>query len=291
MRRPDPPAAPAAERRDPPRMDAAETSASPEDERSTNRSRVKVADSALRQAARNNRKALRSEVRRFTRRSRRRRLIWVVSVGAIGAVALISFVVPRSPLFAVEHISVVGTQALDAGSIQAALSDQMGRPVGLVDDGSVRAALSAFPAVESYSVEALPPHDLVVRIIERTPVGVLATGSRYSLVDAAGVVLSVSDSIPAGQPLLDIPTGPGSRAFQSAGLVVRALPAAVRGQLAKVTASTYDDVTLTLTSGVTVLWGDADQSVQKAAVLDRGLQAAPGMTVYDVSTPQVLAVR
>jgi hypothetical protein len=32
-----------------------------------------------------------------------------------------------------------------------------------------------FPLVESYALEARPPHELVVRIVERTPIGSIQT--------------------------------------------------------------------------------------------------------------------
>ncbi|MGH3690652.1 MAG: FtsQ-type POTRA domain-containing protein [Microbacterium sp.] len=238
-------------------------------------------------AARARRKALRAEIRRFTQRSRRRRIIWLSSIGA--ALLLIggSIAAAYSPLFAVQKITVAGATTLDPAAIEGALSDQLGTPLALVDSSRVKAALLAFPLIETYALEARPPHDLTVRIVERTPVGVIRSEAGYTLVDAAGVALSTTSDQPAGQPVIDAQGGVDSEAFRSAGLVVRSLPADVRAGLTGVSASTADDVTLTLSSGLTVVWGSAEKSVLKAAALSATMIANPGAETIDVTSPDV----
>lgn len=238
-------------------------------------------------AARARRKALRAEIRRFTQRSRRRRIIWLSSIGA--ALLLIggSIAAAYSPLFAVQKITVAGATSLDPAVIEGALSDQLGTPLALVDSSQVKAALLAFPLIETYALEARPPHDLTVRIVERTPVGVIRSEAGYTVVDAAGVALSTTSDQPAGQPVIDAEGGVDSDAFRSAGLVVRSLPADVRSGLTGVSASTADDVTLTLSSGLTVVWGSAEKSVLKAAALSATMIANPGAETIDVTSPDV----
>lgn len=239
-------------------------------------------------AARARRKRLRAEIRRFTQRSRRRRMIWL---GVLGAVVLLiggSALAAYSPLFAVEKITVVGASSLDASAVEAALADQIGRPLALVDESDVKAALMAFPLIETYALEAKPPHDLTLRIVERTPIGVIESDAGYTLVDAAGVALSTTPEPPAGQPILSVDGGTDSDAFESVGLVVRSLPADVRAELSAVTATTLDDVTLTLSTGLTVVWGSADQSVDKARNLTSTMVANPEARTIDVSAPGVV---
>ena len=169
-----------------------------------------------------------------------------------------------SPLFAVEKITVLGATTLDAAAVEAALGEQVGTPLALVDSSEVKAALLAFPLIETYALEAKPPHDLTVRIVERTPVGVIRSDAGYTLVDAAGVALATTSDQPAGQPLLEIDGGTDSAAFESAGLVVRSVPADLRALLTGVSATTADDVTLTLSSGLTVVWGSSEDSPMKS---------------------------
>ncbi|KQR20859.1 MULTISPECIES: FtsQ-type POTRA domain-containing protein [Microbacterium] len=245
-------------------------------------------------ASRARRRALSAEVKRFTVRSRRRRNLWI----GVGAAILLTVAgtagAAYSPLFAVERIDVVGTSQLDAAAVTDALVGQLGTPLALVDDSAVKAALVRFPLVESYTLEARPPHDLVVNIVERTPIGAMQGAAGFTVVDAAGVALSTTPDAPAGQPVLDIAEGTGSAAFHAAGRVVRALPDAVRAQVTGVSASTPDDVTLTLgASGSTVVWGSAERSAEKALVLDRLMQKSPPDRAreYDVTSPDAGVVR
>lgn len=241
-------------------------------------------------AARARRKALRAEIRRFTQRSRRRRIVWLSSIGALVLLIGGSVLAAYSPLFAVEKITVTGATTLDPATIEAALGDQLGTPLALVDTSEVKAALLAFPLIETYSLEARPPHDLTVRIVERTPVGVVRSDAGYTLFDAAGVALSTTSDQPAGQPVIDVTGGVDSAAFRSAGLVVRSLPADVRAALTGVHATTADDVTLTLNSGMTVVWGSADESAYKAITLSATMAAHPGAASIDVTSPDVAVV-
>ena len=241
-------------------------------------------------AARARRKALRAEIRRFTQRSRRRRIAWLSAAGAVLLLVGGSVIAAYSPLFAVEKVTVVGASTLDPAAIEAALADQLGTPLALVDSSEVKAALLAFPMIETYALEAKPPHDLTVRIVERTPVGVIRSDAGYNLVDAAGVVLSTTAEPPAGQPVLEIAGGTSSSAFESAGLVIRSLPADVRPSVTQVRASTADDVTLVLDSGLTVLWGSAEDSALKGITLAKTIAASPSATSIDVSSPHVVVV-
>lgn len=242
-------------------------------------------------AARARRKALRAEIRRFTQRSRRRRITVWGSVAAVVALVLGSVIAAYSPLFAVEKITVAGAHAVDEAAVRQALEDQIGAPLALVDASEVKAALMKFPMIESYALEARPPHDLLVRIVERTPVGVIRSDAGYTLVDAAGVVLATTPQKPEGQPTLSITGGVDSAAFRSAGLVVRSLPAKLRAQVTKVSASSADDVTLSLKDGKKVVWGSEEDSVEKALVLVALIKNSPDSGTIDVSAPTVPVVR
>jgi len=245
-------------------------------------------------ASRARRRALRAEVRRFTVRQRRRRMLWIGVAAAVAVLILGTVGAAYSPLFAVQRIEVAGTSTLDAGAVAEALDGHIGTPLPLVDDSAVKAALVRFPLVESYTLEARPPHDLVVRIVERTPVGVIESAAGFTVVDAAGVALSTTPTPPPGQPTLSITGGIRSVAFQAAGRVMRSLPEAIRLQVTAVSATTADDVTLTLGgTDTTVVWGSAEKSAQKALTLERAMQARPPAEVssYDVSSPSAIVVR
>ena len=172
------------------------------------------------------------------------------------------------------------------GSLHATRGN-LDTPLPLIDPGDVHAALARFPLIETYSTEAVPPGTLVVRLVERTPIGVLDTGSGLELVDAAGVVIERPDERPAGQPLIEVEGGVADEGFRAVAAVVRSLPPDVRAQLARATAATLDDVRLELVGGASVVWGSAEDSALKGDVLGALMRAAPPETVslYDVSAP------
>lgn len=245
-------------------------------------------------AARARRKALRAEIRRFTVRQRRRRAVWLGAAASVLLLALGTVGAAYSPLFGVEKISVVGAQQLAADDIVAALSGQLGTPLPLVDESAVKAELVAFPLIETYALEARPPHELVVRIVERTPIGLIETRAGYTLVDAAGVALSTTATPSPGVPVLAITGGVDSEAFAAAGQVMRSIPDDIRAQVTEVSASTPDDVTLALGGTNTqIVWGSAEQSGKKALVLQQAMAARPPADVfsYDVSSPDAIVIR
>ncbi len=245
-------------------------------------------------AARARRRALASEVRRFTVRQRRRRFLWLGSIGAVLVVGLGAVAAAYSPLFAVERITVTGAQQLDAATVAGALSSQLGTPLPLVDESAVKAALVAYPLIETYALEARPPHDLVVRIVERTPIGVIESPAGFTLVDAAGVALSTTQTPAAGRPLLVVSGGVGSEAFAAAARVLRSLPADIMAQVSEVAATGPNDVTLTLgPTGTKVVWGSSDDSAMKALLLSTTMRARSPDTVssYDVSSTQAVVVQ
>ncbi len=178
--------------------------------------------------------------------------------------------------------------------MEAALSEELGTPLPLVDESAVKAALVTFPLVQTYSLEARPPHELIVRIVERMPIGLIQTRAGYTLVDAAGVILSTTETPAAGRPLLTVSGGTDSRAFAATAQVMRSLPASIRDQVTAISASTADDVTLTLGgTNSQVVWGSADQSALKAKVLETTMRSRPPASVseYDVSSPAAIVVR
>lgn len=263
-------------------VDEADPAAAPRDARSARR--------ALAAAARERRRYERQEVRRFTRRSRRRRITWAVVIGAFVALVVVIAVGAYSPLMALREVRVEGAQRIPAADVQAAFADVMGTPLPLIERGEVQKALEAFPLIETYATETIPPGTLVVRIVERTPVGVIDTGSGLELVDAAGVVIERPAERPEGQPLIEVEGGVADEGFRAVAAVVRSLPADVRAQLTRATAETADDVRLELTGGARVVWGSAEDSALKATGLASLMRAAPPDTVsfYDVSAPTSL---
>jgi cell division protein FtsQ len=207
-----------------------------------------------------------------------------VALLAILAVAIFS------PLLALRTIRIEGTSKVSSTAVQSAVSGQLGTPLALIDQGKLRSELATFTLIRSYSTSIVPPHTLVIHVVERQGIGVLKHGKMFDQIDAAGVVLARS-ATPAGLPVIDVRGArPGSAAFQSVVRVLLAMPASVSKLIQTVSASTMDDVSLTLTGTTNlVVWGSADQSDLKALDLSR-LLAQPtckAQAVIDVSAPSL----
>jgi cell division protein FtsQ len=197
-----------------------------------------------------------------------------------------------SPILALRHIVVDGTDRLDPVALADAVDGQLGTPLALLDEDRIRTELGEFTLIRSYVTELVPPDTLLVHIVERSPIGVISASDGFRLVDPAGVMIETTPTRPEGYPLVDLAGGDdvNGAAFRSMAEVLLALPPSVLGQVGTIGARTRDDVTLTLVgSSQRVRWGSAADSDAKAAVLARLLQlhqgAGPGE--YDVSAPGI----
>jgi cell division septal protein FtsQ len=247
------------------------------------------ADRSLAQAERRRRRYERAEARRFTQGTRKRRKRALL--GAAGALGLVLLVVltAYSPLLAVRTISIEGTSRIDAAAVSAALDDQLGRPLTLVDFGEVKSTLEKFPLIQSYVTEARPPDTLVVRIVERRPVVTVAAEGAFQLLDSAGVVVETTPARAPGYPMIDTAATPvDSPGYAAATAVLLALSPDFLAKVDSVGAATPDSVTLVLTSGQRVVWGSAEDSALKARIL-ASMIANPGLpsvSEYDISSPE-----
>ena len=240
----------------------------------------------LKRAERARRAYERGEARRFTRRSRRRRLTWIVS--GVSLLLVVGFVTGAvySPILSLKTIQVEGASRVSSASVRAAVKAQLGRPLALVDFDSITQSLSKFPLIRSFVTETVPPDTLIIRIAERAPIATVATSSGFSVVDPAGIVIDSGAERQPGLPLIELGAATsGSPAFTASVGVLLALPPKLLKQVDTVTAQTSDDVTLTLTGGQSVVWGSVDQSALKAKVLAAVITVGGATTKYDVSAP------
>jgi cell division septal protein FtsQ len=247
------------------------------------------AEKNLAHAERRRRRYERAEARRFTQATRTRRRKYLLGLAIAAVLVLLVVLTAYSPLLAVRTITVEGASRVDAGAVAAALDEQLGRPLTLVDFGEVKRTLSTFPLIQSYVTEARPPDTLVVRIVERRPVVTVASDGAFNLVDAAGVVVESTPVRAAGYPIIDIAATPiDSAGFGAASQVLLALAPEFLAQVDSVSAPTPDSVTLVLTNGQRVVWGSAEDSALKARIVASMISnpGIPNVTEYDVSSPE-----
>ena len=250
---------------------------------------LRVAERQLKEAIRGRKRRDRREQRRFTWHVRQRRRPWLVAGVAVLAVAVFVVVGVFTPLMSVRGVQVAGASRVDVAAVEAALAPLAGTPLALVDQAEVHQALVPFPLIQRYTIETIPPHTLVVRLEERVPVLALPSDAGFDLVDPAGVTVEQSEARPEGVPLAEgVAATRSSAAFSEVARVLRDVPPELRAQFATATASTGQDVSFVLQSGVQVVWGEADETPRKAVVLAAilGALGERPVSLIDVSSSE-----
>jgi len=248
----------------------------------------------LARAARHRRRFERGEVKRFTRRSRSRRRVWISLSAVVVVLVGVLAVAVYSPLLALRTVSVDGTARVDAAAVQKAVESQVGTPLALIDYDTITTQLARFPLIRSYVTELVPPDTLMIHIVERAPVAAVVNGATFDLLDPAGIVVQSSATRPEGVPIISIGDQDAkSAAFASVVEVLLALPPEVLAQVDTISATTKDNVTFALRGvGQSVVWGSSENSAYKAKVLAAMVaHEDPASKVeYDVSAPGSVVV-
>ncbi|MGY1707087.1 cell division protein FtsQ/DivIB [Geodermatophilus sp. SYSU D00697] len=235
--------------------------------------------------------------RRDTPADRRRRLVVRVGV-AVTVVAVLAWLVWGSPVLAVHRVEVDGAGSLTSAEVVEVAGIAEGTPLLRVDVDAAEARVARLPQVASVEVARGWPRSVVITVRERVPVAVVEQDGVRSLVDADGVLFeTVTGDLPSGAVPLDVPEpGPEDRVTRAALAALVALPAEVRAEVTAATATTAEDVTLTLDDDTTVLWGSAEDAAAKAQVLVALLGQLesgaldPAETI-DVSAPETVVLR
>lgn len=234
------------------------------------------------------------------RQQARRRLRLALAALALCALALGGWALLHSRLLGARVVTVVGVSPAQRAAVVRAAGLIGGPP--LVDVGAGNAAgIERLPWVATATVTRQWPDGVRVDVTPRTPVAVVAedpASAGYAEVDRDGRVQAVVATAPAGlvelagtgTPGAAGSTLPGSRAALA---VAASLPKAFAAQVTEVQESAGGDVTLHLTSPVTVYLGstaDLDQKYEDAAALLAGAALVQG-DVVDVSAPGAPVVR
>ena len=248
----------------------------------------------LRKAARDRRAVERGEVKRFTRYARTRRAVWASVIGVSISLTALLAVAVFSPILSLREISVEGADRVDATEVRAAVAGQLGSPLALLDFERIERELAEFPLIRSYVTQTVPPSTLVIQIVEREPLGVIATDEGFDVVDAAGIVLESLDSAPEGLPLIRLDSAAiDADLFEAVSEVLLALPASLAAEVNSIGATTRNDVTFTLRGvGQSVVWGSAENSAFKSRVLAAMIAESNSEIKYefDVSAPESVVV-
>lgn len=229
------------------------------------------------------------ERRRALRSLRLRRL--GVGAGAVVLVAVLVWALLFSPLLALRtsDVTVKGSDGtVKPAQVRKVLEAEEGTSILRLRTGDLEQEVAdSLVRVRSTQVSLDPLHGLTVTLTMRVAVAAQQTDAGWKVMDGDGVVLETDEEQPSGVVVVaaadgqDALTGTQVKAVAKA---VGSLDKTTRGQVAQGTASSTGQVTLTLTSGATVVWGDTSESALKARVLAVLLEQ--GAQTYDVSSPR-----
>ncbi len=225
--------------------------------------------------------------RRFARRQWARRwLAWrrvVATTLAVAVVAGLIWLVFFSSVLATRGVSVAGTEVLEPKQVRRAAAVPIGEPLSTVDLAAITTRVEALPPVKSVEVSRAWPDGVRIVIRERKAVAVLERDRILRGVDESGVDFRSYRSAPKDLPVVRMGTGAGPDALAEAATVVDVLPAGLAARVESVQVETIDTISLQLNGGRRVIWGSADDSVNKARVIEVLLKQKA--TTYDVSVP------
>nr|WP_307856795.1 cell division protein FtsQ/DivIB [Mycolicibacter acidiphilus] len=227
-----------------------------------------------------------SRVPRGAIRGLKMALITVLTlVSAVGLGLILYF----TPLMSVRAVEVEGIAEVTRDEVVAVAAVQLGTPLLQVDTSAVADRVSEIRRVASVRVQRQYPSTLRIAVVERIAVAVKDFPDGPHLFDRDGVDFATAPP-PPGLPYFDVddpgPTDPASRA---ALRVLTALAPEVAGQVSRIAAPSVSSITLTLTDGRIVVWGNTDRTAEKAQKL-AALLTQPGH-IYDVSSPDLPTVR
>lgn len=217
------------------------------------------------------------------------RILFIAGPVILGSVIAASFL---TPMFAVQNIVIAGTERLAADKLQGSLSSLKERPLTTISEQELAELLGGYSLIETFTFQAQPPHTLKVTIRERQPILVLVRGGKNYLYDPAGVQIAEAEDTKTYPFLVLIGDPKDNPRFDAAVETLLSLPIATYNQVFSIEVTPQLTSKLVLReSNTVVLWGDANQSLLKAEVLDSLI--ATGVddgVLIDVSSPNAPVV-
>lgn len=228
-----------------------------------------------------------SERRRALRTLRLHRL--GTALGLLGAAAVLVWAAAFSPLLALRSgdVTVTGSDGtVQAADVQRIVAAHEGISLVRLDPAAVgREVADSLVRVRAARVTRSWPHGLRVDLTMRRPIAVHEVEQGYEVLDSEAVVLETVPAPPSGLVMIAGQDGaePDARAVAAVTGVVGSLDAETLARVARGSAGATGQVTLVLSDGARVRWGDASESALKARVLK--VLLSQRASVYDVSSP------
>ena len=226
---------------------------------------------------------------------RAKRIAASLTFGSVFILGILTAVATFSPLLAIQQITVIGTQRLNPEDISKALSEQIGKPLPLLNHDEIAKSLAGFTLIESFAATAIPPNGLQVSVSERQALCIVEYQGALWLHDPAGVRIAVAEPTDLLPRILIAGEPSSSQPFKDSVDVLLALPVELLAEVEIIQANTRDDVQMSLRGslGQRISWGDSSEAVLKSRVLQALMANNQGVTgvTFDVSSPNAPVVR
>lgn len=227
------------------------------------------------------------------RRLRLRRVVRAAVV--VVAIAVAVWALAFSPLLGLQarRISVAGSDgSVSDQQVREVLAAYEGDSLLRLDTGRLSTQVSdKLVRVRRAQVTRAWPHGLRVHLTMRVPVATVQDSDGYQVLDNEAVVLERVSEPPSG--LVNIVPDPAAQASEPQKIsakqvaavtqVVGSLTPETLAQVSSGSATEAGQVTLTLSSGASVVWGNNQDNALKARVLATLMTTTA--SIYDVSSP------
>ncbi|WP_280332954.1 cell division protein FtsQ/DivIB [Nocardia wallacei] len=217
----------------------------------------------------------------------RRIVLWGLPVVLLLIVAIaVSYF---TPVFSARTVRVEGLVTVPEEQVRQVVRIPEGRSMLRIDTDAVARRAAGIPKIHSARVQRQFPGTVRITVEERTPVLFYDSPQGPHLLDVDCVEYAVEPPPPGVPKLSTEHPGSSDPVTRAAVAVLDAAPPGLRAQVGEVVARSVSNIELNLIDGRTVLWGGADDSARKAAVVLPVL-TRPG-TVFDVSSPDLVTVK
>jgi cell division protein FtsQ len=225
---------------------------------------------------------------------RRRRAVLALLAAATVLAGGAGWLVYFSSWLSVTRVEVTGTGVLTPGQVLDVADVPLGGALASVDTGAIgRRLRKALPRIESVEVARSWPHTIQLKVTERTPSALIKKDGKFIEVDPTGVRYATSAIAPKGVPLVELMPNQSpslqlfgtKRLLRAAVEVAADLPSAVHKEARSIRVRSYDNITIALPGGRTVMWGSRELGAEKAVALTALMKAASGASRFDVSAP------
>ena len=161
-------------------------------------------------------------------------------------------------------------------------------PLARQDLTAIAGRASTLPQIQSAEVSRRWPNTIRIAVVERRPVLGVRQPEGFVLIDSHGVAFEIQPSLPNG--VLQADVDPSNVAvLVEVGSIAAAMPAALRGRVERLQATSRSSIMVVLSNGVRVNWGTDANSALKADIVLALLKRKP--STIDVSSPHNPSIR